>query len=180
VRFQPGSIEGLYVIDLEPAIDHRGFFARTWCRKEFADHGLEADWEQSNLQFSPSPGTMRGLHYQRFPHQEVKLVRCTRGRAFDVAVDLRPESATYLGWFGIELTPDTHTSVWVPAGCAHGWLSIDPDTEVFYYTSHEYVPAAVGGIRYDDPTFAISWPRAVEVVPGDYHQWPDYQAESRR
>lgn len=172
MRFTRGTIDGLWVIDLEPISDHRGFFARSWCRKEFADHGLETDWEQSNLQFSPQPGTMRGLHFQRSPHQEVKLVRCTQGGAFDVAVDLRPDSPTFLGWFGIELTPNNHTSVWVPKGCAHGWLSLEADTEVFYLTSDEYVPAAVGGIRYDDPAFGVVWPRSIEIVPADYDLWP--------
>jgi dTDP-4-dehydrorhamnose 3,5-epimerase len=178
VRFSQGTLDGLWVIDPEPIVDHRGFFARSWCRKEFSDHGLNADWEQSNLQFSPQLGTMRGLHYQRSPHQEAKLVRCTRGRAYDVAVDLRPDSATYRRWFGIELTPDNHTAVWVPRGCAHGWLSLDPDTEVFYMTSHEYMPAAVGGVRYDDPAFGIVWPRPIEIVPSDYDRWPLFDSES--
>ena len=174
MRFTQGPIDGLWVIDLEPFADHRGFFARAWSRKEFADRGMEADWEQSNLQFSPAPGTMRGLHFQRSPHEEAKLVRCTRGRAFDVAADLRPDSPTYLKWFGIELTPESHTSVWVPRGCAHGWLSLDPDTEVFYLTSNEYVPEAVGGIRYDDPAFGIQWPRSIDVLPSGYETWSQH------
>jgi dTDP-4-dehydrorhamnose 3,5-epimerase len=180
VKFTPGPIDGLWVIDLEPFVDHRGFFARTWCRKEFADHGMEADWEQSNLQFSPKPGTMRGLHFQKAPHQEVKLVRCTQGVAFDVAADLRPDSPTYLNWFGIELRPETHTSVWVPKGCAHGWLSLVEDTEVFYMTSTEYVPEAVGGIRYDDPAFGIEWPIPIEILPAGYDTWPFHDAEALR
>ena len=180
MKFTPGTIDGLWVIDLEPIVDHRGFFARSWCRKEFADHGMEAEWEQSNLQFSPAAGTMRGLHFQRPPHEEAKLVRCTKGRAFDAAVDLRPDSPTFRQWFGIELTPENHKSVWVPRGCAHGWLSLDPETEVFYLTSREYVPAAVGGIRYDDPTFGIVWPRPIEVVPSDYDRWPLFEVEPEK
>ncbi len=179
MRFTPSSsVAGVWVIDLEPIHDHRGFFARTWCRKDFADHGLEADWAQSNLQFSPLPGTMRGLHYQRSPHEEVKLVRCTQGRAYDVSVDLRPDSPTYRGWFGVELTPESHRSVWVPAGCGHGWVSLESNTEVFYYTSHEYVPGSVGGVRFDDPAFGIEWPRPVEILPADYAEWPFLAGEA--
>ena len=180
MKFTPTNIDGLFVIDLEPIVDHRGFFARSWCRKEFADRGLEADWEQSNLQFSPHPGTMRGLHYQRFPHQEIKLARCTQGLAYDIAVDIRPDSPSYRRWFGVELTPDNHRAVWIPKGCAHGWLSLTPDTEVFYMTSHEYVPSAVGAIRYDDPAFGIELPRPVEIVPADYDQWPPFDPEQSR
>lgn len=178
MKFTPGLIDGLWGIDLEPFVDHRGFFARVWCRKEFADHGMEAEWEQSNLQFSPQPGTLRGLHFQNAPHQEVKLVRCTKGLAFDVAVDLRPDSPTYLEWFGLELSPGSHTSVWLPRGCAHGWLSLEPDTEVFYLTSNEYVPEAVGGVRYDDPAFGIEWPRSIDVLPAGYETWPLYERAS--
>jgi dTDP-4-dehydrorhamnose 3,5-epimerase len=175
MRFRPGTIEGLWVIEIEPVVDHRGFFARSWCRDEFADHGLVTDWAQSNLQFSPQPGTMRGLHYQRPPYEEIKLVRCTRGAIYDVAADLRPDSPSYLQWFGVELRADEHTSLWIPKGCAHGYVTLEPDTEATYLASHEYAPEAVGGIRYDDPTFGIAWPRPVQVIPADYESWPFYE-----
>lgn len=174
MKFRRGTIEGLWVIDLDPVADHRGFFARAWCRDEFAEHGLAADWAQSNLQFSPHPGTMRGLHFQRPPNSEIKLVRCTRGAIFDVAADLRPDSPTYLKWFGIELRAETHSSVWVPKGCAHGYLTLDSDSEATYLTSNVYVPQSVGSLRYDDPAFGIAWPRPVEILPSDYETWPVY------
>ena len=176
MKFTPGMIDGFWVIELEPVVDHRGFFARSWCRDEFTDHGLTTEWAQQNLQFSPQPGTMRGLHYQRSPHAEIKLVRCTRGAVFDVAVDLRPESPTYMSWSGAELRADNHASVWVPEGCAHGYVTLEPDSEVVYLTSTEYVPEAVGGVRYDDPSFGIEWPRKIELVPDDYATWPDFES----
>jgi dTDP-4-dehydrorhamnose 3,5-epimerase len=174
MRFTPGPIHGLWAIELDPIVDHRGYFARTWCEDEFAEHGLTAEWPQQNLQHSPHAGTMRGLHYQIQPHAEIKLVRCTRGSVFDVAVDLRPESPTYRQWSGTELRAETHTSVWVPKGCAHGYLTLEPDSEVFYLTSHRYTPPAVRGIRYDDPAFEIAWPRPIELVPADYDTWPGF------
>jgi len=175
MRFTEGAIAGLWIVDIEPIEDHRGFFARSWCADEFGQRGLVADWSQSNLQFSPKAGTMRGLHYQLPPHAETKLVRCTQGAVFDVAVDLRPDSPTYLDWSGIELRPETLTSVWTPKGCAHGYLTLEPNTEAFYLTSNRYVPEAVRGIRYDDPIFAISWPRDVDLVPENYDNWPFYK-----
>lgn len=135
---------------------------------------MEAQWAQSNIQFSPKAGTMRGLHYQLPPYSEIKLVRCTKGSVFDVAVDLRPDSKTYLAWSGVELNAENRTSVWTPSGCAHGYVTLEADTEAFYLTSHDYVPESVRGIRFDDPTFGIEWPRAIEVVPADYCEWPDF------
>lgn len=177
MKFTEGTIAGLMVVDLEPIEDHRGFFARSWCEKEFAEHGLVGEWLQSNIQYSPQAGTMRGLHYQLPPHSEIKLARCTRGAVFDVAVDLRPDSPTFLNWSGVELNADERTSVWTPAGCAHGYVTLVPESEVFYLTSHEYVPEAVRGIRYDDPTFAIEWPREISLVPADYDSWPRYAVD---
>lgn len=174
MKFTPGSLHGSWVVELEPVVDHRGFFARAWCEDEFRERGLSANWPQQNLQHSPAPGTMRGLHYQAPPHAEIKLVRCTRGAVFDVALDLRPHSSTYRRWMGTELRAESHNSVWVPAGCAHGYLTLEPDSEVFYLTSKRYVPAAVRGIRYDDPGFGIPWPRPIELVPADYDTWPDF------
>ena len=174
MRFGQGSIEGLWVIDLEPVNDHRGFFARTWCEREFSEHGLRAEWPQQNMQYSPHPGTMRGLHYQAPPHSEVKLVRCTRGAVFDVAIDLRRSSPTFGKWSGLELSASEHRAVWVPKGCAHGYLTLEPESEVFYLTSNEYVPSSVRGVRFDDPAFNVSWPRSIVHVPDDYHGWPDF------
>lgn len=177
VSFVEGDVAGLWVAEIEPITDHRGFFARSWCVDEFGERGMRADWKQSNIQYSPNAGTMRGLHYQYPPYSEVKLVRCTRGSVFDVAVDLRPDSPTYLRWSGVELTAENRVSVWVPAGCAHGYLTLEPGSEAFYLTSFEYVPDSVRGIRWDDPTFGIDWPGDVEIVPADYGEWPDYDPD---
>ena len=177
MKFTPGSIEGSFIVETEPVFDHRGFFARVWCEDEFAEHGLTATWPQQNLQHSPEAGTMRGLHYQVPPHSEIKLVRCTRGRVFDVALDLRPDSPTYGSWMGNELNSETHVAVWIPRGCAHGYLTLEPDSEVFYLTSNRYVPESVRGVRYDDPVFGIEWPREIALVPADYDTWPDFTDE---
>jgi dTDP-4-dehydrorhamnose 3,5-epimerase len=183
MKFTPGSVEDVWEVDIEPVADHRGFFARTWCEKEFADHGLVATWPQQNLQSSPRAGTMRGFHYQIPPHSEVKLVRCTRGAVFDVALDIRPDSPTFGRWSGTVLRAADHKAVWVPEGCAHAYLTLEDDSEVFYLTSHTYVPSAVRGVRFDDPFFAVEWPRSVEMVPADYDDWAwfdDERAEELR
>lgn len=177
MRFTPCSVDGVWEIDIEPIVDHRGFFARTWCEKEFADHGLVATWPQQNLQSSPRAGTMRGFHYQIPPDSEVKLVRCTRGTVFDVALDLRPDSPTFGRWSGTVLRASDHKAIWVPEGCAHAYLTLEDDSEVFYLTSHAYIPSAVRGVRYDDPFFAVEWPRSVEMVPADYDNWPWFDDE---
>jgi dTDP-4-dehydrorhamnose 3,5-epimerase len=174
MRFTEGSVAGHWIVDLDPIEDHRGFFARTWCEEEFGAHGMTAKWPQQNMQYSPRPGTMRGLHYQVPPHSEIKLVRCSRGAVYDVALDLRPHSPTYGRWSGTELSADSHRSVWVPEGCAHGYVTLKPDSEVFYLTSAAYEPESVRGVRYDDPQFAIAWPRDIELVPSDYESWPDF------
>jgi dTDP-4-dehydrorhamnose 3,5-epimerase len=180
MKFTPSHVDGVWEIALEPVVDHRGFFARAWCEEEFARHGLVADWKQQNLQRSPEAGTMRGLHYQIPPHSEVKLVRCTRGSVFDVAVDLRPYSPTYLQWTGTELRSDSQNAVWVPRGFAHGYVTLEPDSEVFYLTSASYHPPSVRGVRYDDPAFRINWPRRIERVPADYDNWPWFGDEQGR
>jgi dTDP-4-dehydrorhamnose 3,5-epimerase len=177
MKFTPGDIEGMWIIETQPVVDHRGYFARVWCEEEFAHYGLKSSWPQQNLQHSPQTGTMRGLHYQVPPHAEIKLVRCTRGSVFDVAVDLRPGSPTYGHWVGNELSADTHDAVWVPRGCAHGYVTLEPNSDVFYLTSNEYVPESVRGIRYDDPRFNISWPISIDLVPDGYDTWTDFTDE---
>lgn len=172
MKLVSGPIHGAYVADIEPIADERGFFARIWSEDEFAAHGLAASWPHSNLQFSPNRGTLRGLHYQEAPYAEVKLVRCTSGAVFDVAVDLRPSSPTYLEWMGTELTAANHRLVWIPEGCAHGYLTLDPDSEVYYLTSQAYVPEAATGVRYDDPAFGIEWPGPAEVIARRDLEWP--------
>ena len=158
------AVAGAYLIDLEPRSDDRGFFARAFCAHEFAEHGLKDTFVQANLSHNPHRGTLRGMHYQRAPHAEVKLVRCTRGALFDVVVDLRPDSPTYGRWAGAELSADNHRTLYVPEGCAHGFETLVDDTEAFYLVSAFYAPGAEGGMRWDDPQIAIDWPIAPPVL----------------
>jgi len=172
VDFEATAIEGVHVVRPRKLVDERGFFARVSCEQELAERGLIGRFVQANAGLSTRRGTMRGLHFQRAPHEEAKLVRCTRGRVFDVAVDLRPGSPTYALWFGLELDADEHTMLYVPPGCAHGYLTLVDAAEVVYQTSAAYAPDAVGGRRWDDPAFGIDWPAAVEVVSEQDRSWP--------
>jgi dTDP-4-dehydrorhamnose 3,5-epimerase len=172
MRFETSEIEGAFIIDLEPIEDERGFFARSYCADEFAQNGVEAAFVQENVGFSRRRGTLRGLHFQHPPHDEVKLVRCTRGGVWDVALDLRPRSDSAGRWVGVELTAENHRMLVVPEGCAHGYLTLTDGAEVRYLTSRAYAPGAADGIRYDDPAFAIAWPVAVEVVSEQDRTWP--------
>jgi dTDP-4-dehydrorhamnose 3,5-epimerase len=160
------------VVDLEPIRDERGFFARAWCPDEFAAAGLDVRWAQENVAFNVHKGTLRGLHLQLPPHSEVKLVRCTRGGVWDVAVDLRPDSPTYRRSTGVELTADNHRSLLVPKGCAHGYLTLVDTVEMRYLTSHPYAPDAATGVRYDDPFVDVEWPGNVTVVSENDRTWP--------
>jgi dTDP-4-dehydrorhamnose 3,5-epimerase len=172
VRFSPTALFGVVVVDLEPIPDERGFFARAWCEREFAEHGLTTSFVQENVSSSPRVGTLRGLHLQRSPHSEVKLVRCTRGSVWDVAADLRTNSPTYLHAFGVELTAENHRMLYVPEGCGHGFLTLTADAEVRYLTSRAYAAEAATGARYDDPALGIDWPRSVELVSANDLEWP--------
>jgi dTDP-4-dehydrorhamnose 3,5-epimerase len=174
VKFSEARLPGVYVVELEHKADARGWFARSWCAREFAAHGLSAQVAQVNTQFSPRSGTLRGLHYQEPPHSEVKLVRCTRGAIFDVVVDLRPDSPGYRRWLGRELTAEEGAMLYAPEGCAHGYLTLADDTEVTYFTSAFYAPECARGVRFDDPAFGIEWPAPVRVVSDQDRQWPDH------
>ena len=167
-------IDGAYVIELDRLADDRGFFARLWCNAKFTSHGLKADIVQSNVGVSRKAGTLRGLHFQRDPHAEVKVVRCPRGAVYDVIVDLRPDSSSYLRWFGVELSADNGQAIYVPEGCAQGYLTLSDHTEIYYHTSASYHPESASGVRYDDPTFGIEWPRAIGVVSAQDRNWPDW------
>lgn len=151
-------VKGAYLIDIEPHSDERGFFARSFCAKEFAEHGLQEAFVQANLSHNLHRGTLRGLHYQHPPHAEAKLVRCTRGALFDVVVDLRSESPTYGQWAGAELSADNRRALYVPEDCAHGFQTLVDDTEASYLLSAFYTPGAEGGLRWDDPELDINWP----------------------
>jgi dTDP-4-dehydrorhamnose 3,5-epimerase len=172
LKFTPGRVHGAFVIDLDRRSDERGFFARLWCGEELAAQGLSAHVAQINTAVSPQRGTLRGMHYQVAPHEEVKIVRCARGAIFDVALDLRASSPTYRQWMGAELTAENARMLYVPQGCAHGYLTLADDTEVIYLASQPYEAAAARGVRYDDPSFGISWPVAVMVISGADRGWP--------
>jgi dTDP-4-dehydrorhamnose 3,5-epimerase len=158
VIFNDTALEGVLLVDPELLTDERGGFARTFCTEEFAEHGLDARVVQSNISLNARAGTLRGMHYQADPHGEAKLVRVTSGAIFDVAVDLRPSSPTYLQWFGTELSSQNQRALWIPVGCAHGFQTLHDDSEVLYLMSAPYVPGAGRGVRWDDPAFGIEWP----------------------
>ncbi|MHB8863912.1 MAG: dTDP-4-dehydrorhamnose 3,5-epimerase [Pirellulaceae bacterium] len=170
--FTPTKIEGVFVVGLEPLEDARGFFARTWCAEEFARHGLDPRLTQSSLSCSRTRGTVRGLHYQAAPHEESKLVRATRGAVFDVAADVRPDSATYGQWVAAELSAENHLALFVPPGCAHGLQTLVDDTEVLYQISTPFVPGAGRGIRWDCARLRIAWPLPAVGISDHDRAWP--------
>ena len=159
----------------ERAEDHRGFFARTWCAEEFAAHGLVDHWAQCSVSFNIRRGTLRGLHYQRAPQAEVKLVRCTAGALYDVVVDLRPSSSTYLKHVAVELSASNRLMVYVPEGCAHGFQTLQDGSEVFYQISVPYSKEHAAGVRWDDPAFGISWPYPDPIMSDRDRDYPDFQ-----
>ncbi len=162
--FQETKLSGVFEIELEPKADDRGFFARSWCRNEFEAKGLNASLLQCSISFNTLSGTLRGMHYQVAPYQETKLIRCTSGSLYDVVLDLRPDSPTYREWIGFYLTASNRRMVYVPKGCAHGFLTLEDGTEILYQISEVYNAASARGVRWDDPAFGISWPRTVEVI----------------
>lgn len=174
MRFSPTEIPGAFVVDLEPSSDDRGFFARQWCGRELAAHGLVDRLAQTSLSFNRARGTLRGMHYQAAPHGETKLVHCTRGAIFDVIVDLRP-GAAHCRWAGYELSARDRRMLYVPDGVAHGFLSLEDDTEVQYFISTYFEPSAARGVRYNDPAFAIRWPGPAQVISPRDASYPDYR-----
>jgi dTDP-4-dehydrorhamnose 3,5-epimerase len=167
-------IVGARVIEPQPHADERGRFMRAWCAREFSDHGLDFVPVQANMGFSRQRGTVRGMHFQSAPALEAKLVRCTRGAMFDVVLDLRSESPSYGKWYGVELTQANGQMLFVPEMCAHGYQTLEEDTEMFYMTSAFYTPSAVRGVRFDDPMFNISWPLPPTTVSEQDRAWPPY------
>jgi dTDP-4-dehydrorhamnose 3,5-epimerase len=173
MNFIPTPLGGATVIELAPQQDERGFFARAWCAREFAAHGLNANLAQANLSNNRRAGTLRGLHYQIAPYEEAKLVRCTRGAFYDVIVDVRPSSPTFLEWFGIELTAANRKMLYVPEGFAHGLQTLEDDTDTFYQVSQFYTPHSERGIRWGDPALGIEWPRAERrLISAKDASWP--------
>jgi len=175
VNFIGTPIRGVYVVRGEPVADERGHFMRTFDAAEFERLGLDPRVAQCSVSFSPARFTLRGMHYQRPPHEEAKLIRCLRGRAFDVAVDVRPDSPTYRRSFGVELHAGGVDSVFVPAGCAHGFLTLEPDTELLYQIGTPYSPHHSAGIRWNDPAFTIDWPAPPVVMSERDSGYPDFE-----
>ncbi len=172
MRFEPTQIAGLFAVTLTRHADARGSFARLFCRDEFAAHGLADTFVQASLSVTTRAGTLRGMHFQRPPHEEVKLVRCVRGAIFDVVADLRPASPSYLRWQGFELSPASDVALYIPQGCAHGFLTLVEDCEVLYQMSTPHAPDFSGGVRYDDPALGIVWPLPVTLVADKDLAWP--------
>jgi dTDP-4-dehydrorhamnose 3,5-epimerase len=166
------------VLEPERAEDARGFFARTWCEREFRAHGLDTRIAQCSVSFNKRKGTLRGLHYQVPPGAEAKLVRCTRGALFDVVVDLRPGSPTFTRHFGVVLSAENHKMVYVPAGCAHGFQTLEDDTEIHYQISEFYAPDLQRGVRWDDPLFAIPWPPDSRTIIERDRTYPDFRPDA--
>jgi dTDP-4-dehydrorhamnose 3,5-epimerase len=180
LRYHPTAVEGAYLVEPEPRGDERGFFARLFDADEFETHGLASRFPQINNSLSRYAGTLRGLHYQIAPAGEAKLLRCVRGAVFDVVLDLRERSPTFGRWAGKTLTPANLLMMYVPAGCAHGFLTLEPDTEVIYLASTPYVGAQERIIRWNDPKFAIDWPRAPVVLSDKDRNGGDYDPSYHR
>jgi dTDP-4-dehydrorhamnose 3,5-epimerase len=174
VRFTETPLRGAFVIELDRLSDERGYFARTFDVAEFAEHGLDAIVVQCNTSFNARQGTLRGMHYQAKPDGEAKLVRCTRGSIYDVAVDLRPGSDTHRQWFGAELSAANGRMLYIPVGMAHGFQTLEDDTEVSYQMSHYYVAEQARGVRFDDPAFGIAWPLPNPTVSERDRQYADF------
>ena len=174
MQFQSTDLKDAWLVLLEPARDNRGFFARTFCVDEFAAHGLETSYPQHSISLSSRRGTVRGMHYQREPHSEVKLVRCLKGTIWDVIIDIRKDSPTYRHWQAFELSGSNKRQIYIPKGFAHGFQTLSDDAEVSYLISERHVPEAASGIRHDDPTFEIAWPLPVIAISKKDLQWPDF------
>jgi dTDP-4-dehydrorhamnose 3,5-epimerase len=175
VRFIETKLKGAYIIEVEPIEDERGFFARSWCQKEFIEHGLNSNLVQCNISFNRKQGTLRGMHYQAKPHEEAKLVRCTMGAIYDVIVDIYPDSPTFKQWVAVELTAENRKMLYIPGGMAHGFQTLVDNTEVFYQMSEFYYPQSAKGVRWDDPIFKIDWPENDQLVISDKDRsYPDF------
>ena len=175
MRFERTEIPGVMRVLADPHTDERGAFARLHCPEAFAAAGIAFSPAQTSVSSNPRAGTLRGLHYQAAPHAETKLVRVTRGRAFDVAVDLRPDSPTYCRWTAAELSAENRTALFIPEGVAHGFLTLEPDTDVLYQIAPAYRPGHEAGVRWDDPAFRIAWPAAPEFISDRDARCPDYR-----
>jgi dTDP-4-dehydrorhamnose 3,5-epimerase len=173
--FTDTKLKGAYIIEIEKHVDNRGFFARSWCQREFEAHGLNPQLVQCNISFNKAKDTLRGMHYQAEPFEEAKLVRCTRGAIHDVIVDIRPDSPTFREYFGLLLTADNRRLLYVPEGFAHGFLTLEDNTEVFYQMSEFYAPDHAKGFRWNDPLFGIAWPSELQIISDRDLSYPDFE-----
>lgn len=162
--FQETKLKGAFIIDINRVEDERGFFGRSWCKREFEKQGLNASPVQANVSYNRRKGTLRGMHFQSSPYAETKTIRCTAGAIYDVIVDLRPDSETYKQWIGVELTKESFRSLYIPEGFAHGFLTLSNHTSVHYMVSQYYTPEAESGVRFDDPAFKIAWPSKPTII----------------
>jgi dTDP-4-dehydrorhamnose 3,5-epimerase len=179
VIFKQTELKGVYLIEVEPIADERGFFARSFCRKEFETHGLNPSVAQCNVSYNRRKGTLRGMHYQVAPHAEAKLVSCLLGSIYDVIIDLRPDSATYCKWLAVELrAQEVEKMIYVPEGFAHGFQTLEDDTKVFYQIAAFYEPGSARGIRWDDPAFGIRWPQGPRLLSDRDKSYPDFVLNS--
>lgn len=176
MKFHQTRVAGVFEVHLEPINDERGFFARSWCEREFREHGLNPRIAQCNVSFNEKRGTLRGLHFQAKPHAEAKLVRCTQGSLYDVAVDLRVTSPTFKQWIGIMLNASNRHMIYIPEGVAHGFLTLEDQTEISYMMSESYYPELSRGVRWNDPAFEIAWPDAVAVISERDKNYPDFES----
>jgi dTDP-4-dehydrorhamnose 3,5-epimerase len=173
--FTETKLRGAFIIELQRFEDIRGFFARSWSEREFAERGIKSQLVEANISFSKSKGTLRGMHFQTPPHAQAKLVRCTMGAIYDVIIDLRPDSETFTQWIAVELTAANHRMLYVPEGFAHGFQTLENNTEVFYQVSDIYAVEYAGGVRWNDPAFGIKWPEdELIMIPRD-QQYPDFK-----
>ena len=173
--FSETELKGAYVIELEPRVDERGFFARTFCERELAEHGLPSHFPQCNLSRNSKRGTLRGMHYEAGPSAESKLVRCLSGSIFDAIVDLRPSSPTRFRWTAVELSAESGRALFVPAGFGHGFLTLRDDSDVFYHMGDFYRPEAARGFRWNDPFFSIAWPESPLSIAARDASYPDFE-----
>lgn len=175
MKFISTKLNGAYLIELKRLEDERGFFARSWCQKEFLDYGLDANLVQCNISFNLKKGTLRGMHYQIAPYEEVKLLRCTQGAIYDVIIDLNPNSSSFKQWIGVELSAENRLMIYIPKGFAHGFQTLEDHTEVFYQMSEFYHPECARGVRWNDPTFAIEWPIEDSIISEKDRQYEDFK-----
>jgi dTDP-4-dehydrorhamnose 3,5-epimerase len=174
MKIEPTALPGVMLVTAEPSQDERGIFVRTFDVDAFAAASLPTVWPQCNVSWNRRRGTLRGMHFQQPPRGEPKLVRCTRGRIFDVAIDLRPDSASFCRWTGAELSHTSRNALFIPIGCAHGFLTLDDDSEVYYMMGEVFAPELAAGVRWNDPAFGVEWPFAPATISERDASWPDY------